>query len=205
MQNVEMKPKVAIVVPNTLAALGLAGLIEKMMPGAEVCIYSNFKNFEASQAETFFHFFISSSILTSHAPFFLSRKRKTIVLVHGDEKGHLPDAFHSLNVFLPEEELTKAFVRMEQMAHGGSGHIPQAVRKAQEGGEQKSALTPRETEVLRLIVSGLINKEIASQLGVSLTTVISHRKNLTEKLNIKTVSGLTIYAVTHGIINAEDI
>ena len=54
-------------------------------------------------------------------------------------------------------------------------------------------LSAREIEVLVLITKGLINKEIADKLNISLTTVITHRKNITEKLGIKSVSGLTIY------------
>ena len=66
-------------------------------------------------------------------------------------------------------------------------------------------LTPRETDVLRLLVKGLINKEIADRLGVGLTTVITHRKNLTQKLGMRSVSALTIYAVTRGLVKIEDI
>ena len=50
-----------------------------------------------------------------------------------------------------------------------------------------------------------INKEIADKLNISLTTVITHRKNITEKLGIKSVSGLTIYAVMNGYIEADRI
>ena len=66
-------------------------------------------------------------------------------------------------------------------------------------------LSPREIEVLVLITKGLINKEIADKLNISLTTVISHRKNITEKLGIKSVSGLAIYAVMRGYIEADSI
>ena len=66
-------------------------------------------------------------------------------------------------------------------------------------------LSAREIEVLRLVTKGLINKEIADKLHISLTTVISHRKNITEKLGIKSVSGLAIYAVMHGYIDADRI
>ena len=62
-----------------------------------------------------------------------------------------------------------------------------------------------EIEVLVLITKGLINKEIADKLNISLTTVITHRKNITEKLGIKSVSGLTIYAVMNGYIEADRI
>ena len=48
-------------------------------------------------------------------------------------------------------------------------------------------------------------KEIADKLNISLTTVISHRKNITEKLGIKSVSGLAIYAVMNGYIDADSI
>ncbi len=61
-------------------------------------------------------------------------------------------------------------------------------------------LTPRELDVLRLVTQGLLNKEIADRLEISLHTVISHRKNITAKLGIKTVSGLTIYALMHGLV-----
>ena len=59
--------------------------------------------------------------------------------------------------------------------------------------------------MLALIARGLMNKQIADRLHISLTTVISHRKNITEKLGIKSVPGLTIYAVLNGYIDAEDI
>ena len=62
-----------------------------------------------------------------------------------------------------------------------------------------------EIEVLILITKELINKEIADKLHISLTTVISHRKNITEKLGIKSVSGLTVYAVMNGYIEADRI
>ena len=63
----------------------------------------------------------------------------------------------------------------------------------------KTILSKREIEVLRLVVRGLINKEIADQLGISILTVVSHRKHISAKLGIKTVSGLTVYALMNGI------
>ena len=66
-------------------------------------------------------------------------------------------------------------------------------------------LSPREIEVLVLLTKGCINKEIAERLNISLTTVISHRKNITEKLGIKSVSALAIYAVMHGYVEADRV
>ena len=59
--------------------------------------------------------------------------------------------------------------------------------------------------MLSLVVRGFINKEIADQLCISLPTVITHRKNIYDKLHMRSVSSLTIYAVTHGLVSAEDI
>jgi DNA-binding CsgD family transcriptional regulator len=58
--------------------------------------------------------------------------------------------------------------------------------------------------VLKLVAAGHLNKEIADKLGISLNTVLSHRKNITSKLGIKTVSGLTFYCISHGYMTMSD-
>ena len=75
-------------------------------------------------------------------------------------------------------------------------------QKAQNG---KSTLSDREQEVLTLIAKGEMNKTIADKLHISLNTVLTHRKNITAKLSIKTVSGLTVYAILNGLISADDV
>ena len=169
------------------------------MPKADVLLFSSFSALD--QSVGFFHFFISSETLLSHAQFFLQRKQQTIVLMHGEETLPL-QGFRTFNVRQPEDVLLRNIL---QMAQAGHQHRPQPVLEAQGEMPRISPLTPRETEVLRLVVSGLLNKEIADRLGVSLTTVISHRKNLTAKLGFRSVSALTIYAVTHGIAAVEEI
>lgn len=197
------KPQIAIITPNTLTGIGLKDIIGKMMPGAELCLMSDMATFAATNREQFFHYFISARVFLDHAPYFLERLHKTIVLVHGDETGHLPQRLHTLNVCLPEDELVKQLLKLAETAH--RPHHSPIIQQAKCPCGDLPVLTSREIEVLRLLVSGLINKEIAAQLNVSLATVISHRKNITDKLNIKSLSGLTIYAVSHGIILAEEI
>ncbi len=68
-----------------------------------------------------------------------------------------------------------------------------------------SELTERETDVVRLVALGKTNKEIAKELYISIHTVISHRKNITEKLGIKSISGLTVYAILNNLIDTNSI
>ena len=65
-------------------------------------------------------------------------------------------------------------------------------------------LSEREIDVLKLLVTGNSNKEIADKLFISAHTVISHRKNISTKTGIKSLSGLTIYAVIKNIITIEN-
>lgn len=66
--------------------------------------------------------------------------------------------------------------------------------------ESANQLSNREIEVLKLIVQGYLNKEIADQLNISLNTVLSHRKNIIYKTGVKTISGLTFYSISKGYV-----
>ena len=71
-------------------------------------------------------------------------------------------------------------------------------------GVSQEILSERETEVLRLLATGMANKEIADKLNISINTVITHRKNISQKTGIKSVSGLTIFAVAQKIVSIEN-
>jgi DNA-binding CsgD family transcriptional regulator len=75
--------------------------------------------------------------------------------------------------------------------------------KTETDNSEKGAITS-ELEVLKLVATGHLNKEIADKLGISFNTVLSHRKNITAKLGIKTVSGLTFYCISHGYMSMSD-
>lgn len=66
--------------------------------------------------------------------------------------------------------------------------------------DENYELSDREIEVLKLVAQGLMNKEIADKLCISIHTVISHRKNINRKTGIKSVAGLTVYAIMQGYI-----
>jgi len=79
-------------------------------------------------------------------------------------------------------------------------------RARQEGlapGKTQPALTPREEEVLQLVAEGAPNKQIASELGISIKTVDKHRQQMMNKLGIHDTAGLTRYAISSGAIECD--
>jgi DNA-binding CsgD family transcriptional regulator len=66
-------------------------------------------------------------------------------------------------------------------------------------------LSSREKEIVGLVVKGLSNKQIAEKLNLSIHTVITHRRNISTKLDIHSTSGLTIYAIVNKLIEIDDI
>ena len=72
-------------------------------------------------------------------------------------------------------------------------------------GTEKDGLSDREKDILVSVAKGMINKEIADEYNISIHTVISHRKNITRKTGIKTVAGLTVYALLNGLIDINTV
>lgn len=73
------------------------------------------------------------------------------------------------------------------------------------GNADAQTLTPREREIVVCIVKGMTNKEIAATLFLSTHTVITHRRNITKKLQIHSPSGLTIYAIMNKMVELNEI
>lgn len=70
---------------------------------------------------------------------------------------------------------------------------------------ETGTLSERELTILKHIALGLTNSDIGEQLFISPHTVMTHRKNITRKLGIKTVSGLTVYAILNKLIKVEEL
>ena len=122
-----------------------------------------------------------------------------------------------IDLFMTEEDLfshchledtlfLEAVVRLEE----------ERIVEREEGGNQPEetdmepnnatdALSDREKEVIVCVVKGMSNKEIAEQLFISVNTVMTHRRNISRKLQIHSPAGLTIYAIVNGLINLEDV
>ena len=195
------QPEIAIVEANTLTSLGLKTILERMIPMAVIRTFHSFGELTDDTPDMYAHYFISAQIYVEHNAFFLPRKRKTIVLA-GDSHQFQLSGVPILNIYQAEEQLVKDILKLHQHAHHDGYPVKDMPPTPPTTGHELSA---REIEVLVLITKGLINKEIADKLNIGLTTVITHRKNITEKLGIKSVSGLTIYALMNGYVEADRI
>jgi DNA-binding NarL/FixJ family response regulator len=176
--------RVIILTSNTLAAIGLRALLREHFAIEALVGESNYINtFHSSREPDMF--FVDSNTLVSSLGFFLPRKAKTILLTANETVDS--DELKSLNMTQNENQLIACLATLLE-------------EEKKEEKATSGALSQRETEVLRLIASGRMNKEIAQELGISINTVLTHRKNITAKLGIKSVSGLSFYAMMNGIV-----
>ena len=195
------RPKMAIVGSNTLALIGLRQLLQSVSPMLEIDTYGSFAELSANQPDQYFHYFASTDILLSELSFFQEHKRKTIVMTTAQTETSQLTGFNSIYINLPEKQLVHSLLQLIQHGHGDARNMPTMVKEP----VRQDILSRREIEVMSLIVQGYINKEVADKLNIGLSTVVTHRKNIMEKLGLKSVSALTIYAVTHGYVEMEKV
>ena len=195
-----MRPKVAIIDPNTLATLGLKQILQNVMPIMTIDTFGTMTELQANHPDEYFHYFVAMNIVLEHRQFFTERRHKTIVLTLSLDGGSQLSEFHSICINVPEQQLVHSLLALQQHAHPHGKNLPPMPSVL-----QQKILTDREIEVMSLIVQGYINKEIADRLNIGLATVITHRKNIMEKLGMKSVSALTIYAVMHGYVDINKI
>lgn len=145
-------------------------------------------------SDTYDYYFTDSDTLVLNADFFLPRKNKTALLIDSTEEHGALSSTNRITLRSSQETIIE---QLQQLFTSDSSSNTTT--------ENNKDLSSREVDVLQLIVKGITNKEIADKLNISLNTVLTHRKNITAKLGIKTVSGLTFYAIMNGIISGDDI
>lgn len=131
---------------------------------------------------------LSAEVFIAHMEYLMPYRRHVLVmlpdrLLHMTEKG-----VSTVSLYDTMDRWAEAIAGLNQAGSpfGGEG--------------QPVALSAREKDVIALIAKGFTAKEIADQLGISANTVVTHRKNLTAKLGIKSTSGLSLYAMMNGLL-----
>lgn len=175
-----------------LQALGLQAVIREESPVDEVLVPG------AGDAEGWQRaacFIVSATALASHAHFFMPRLSQVLLLTSAPQM----ETGRGLPVLSPlasKTEIKSAISRLRATASAVS-------RQPHVGESAPSAplpLTRRELDVLRLTARGASAKEVASQLGISVNTVLTHRKNITDKLDIHGTPALIYFALKHHIL-----
>ena len=136
------------------------------------------------------------------------------ILEHSPDTAVLMLSMHSENTWVKQaiESGAKGYIlknainlelgpAVRRVAAGETIFDPQVQQQAVLKGERDSGLTPRELEVLRMIVDGKSNKEIASELDLSANTVAVHRANIMNALGIHKTAELVVYAIRAGLVN----
>lgn len=139
-------------------------------------------------------FVVDSEAYLLNPTFFLPRRLQTLVVMRHSRRDR------SKGDFKADESLpaTIYFDSDEAEIEDAVLSIIKEAKKLEAVTE--SQISPREREVLKELAGGKTNKEIADTLCISINTVITHRKNISSKLGIHSVSGLSLYAVMNGII-----
>ena len=122
---------------------------------------------------------------------------KNLVMTHLPASADQQEAFKVLSGITSLQSDIRKHILLEETALEG--------RSNKEAPSDDDTLSPREKEILVCVAKGMLNKEIADANNISIHTVITHRKNITRKTGIKTVAGLTVYALLNNLIDINTI
>lgn len=195
--NKQEKTYLVIGTRNFLYRLGVKTILSVIGMEVELIEASDMASFQSYLTDDDIKYYVltedlldvpSANVLSS---ILLPYSEKSVFFV-ADKISNVPEGVDLIHSSTDQNEVLKAFQTFffEEKVHDK---------------EEKSVLTEREVDVLRHVALGLSNKEMADKLFISSNTVITHRKNITEKLGIKTIPGLTVYAIMHHIINPEEV
>ena len=182
--------KIAIIHSTPIIGYAIKQLLNEYFDLSQGFIFSSFEEMkDYPNMENCYMYIADPDILINNYEFFILRKQKTVLTSNTD---NTHSQFYIVNIRNHTDNIIESFQ-----------NIISAIDESNSKETGKEPLSIREIDVLKLVTKGKINKEIADELCISLHTVLSHRKNITSKLGIKTVSGLTFYAMMNGYIEDD--
>lgn len=186
--------RVAIVTPSAIIGEGLATILQRGGEADVVIVCRTIEEVVPRQRSTDIDVVVIDAALLRSNDTIEQFADVVIVglqcsLYDGDIMRRLP---HGISLYATEEDI----VRTVGEAIDAPSHVSP---------QESHELSDRERDVLILVARGFTNKEIASELNISPHTVISHRKNIVHKTGIRSVAGLTVYAVLNKLIDSEQL
>ena len=196
-----MNPCFAIIDRNTLESIALKDILWELFNHVEIHSYDSIDAFIRDSNRHFVHFFVSSDMLFTDSEEFDTLKHMTTVLTAGQSPNIDLSGYRTLDITSTEEDIVTRLMELQKIGHYGN-----MTASPQDSSEsKKNRLSEREKDVLRLMIKGHINKEIAKELNISTATAIFHRNNICDKLGTRSIGKLTIYAVLSGIVSIKEI
>ena len=174
---------------------GLISIIEKIPETQIVQQFDseddmkNLGNFESD------FIILNPNLLNAKTQNTLQKIAKVVQIISLSEKSELTEINWAQFINIDDSQNT-ILTKLKTLIGNRETHNPKS--------EVPDEISKREVDILKNIALGLSNKEIGDKLFISTHTVVTHRKNITRKLGIKTVPGLTIYAILNKIININD-
>ena len=196
------KYKIIIIEPSEIIREGLKLFIERIPRFQVIFCFSDLQSFENKLIKEDFHMIILNPAILK---FYETVPVRTLF-------AHYPDVYliALLYQYVNAETLQHFDGILDIYDEGWKIpkkilKITETIRPQNDPSADNIELSDREKEVLVALAQGLANKETADKLHISTHTVISHRKNIVRKTGIKTVSGLTLYALFNNLISQDDL
>lgn len=201
------KHKIIIIEPSTVIQQGLKTFIEYSAEFEVIKCFESLQSFEEAIIKEKFHIIIlNPSVIGVYKRFkiknllnkYASTNIVLVAIVYNYTNIDVLNSFDGvIDIYDDSLHIINKLKHTLQIFNDNKKHTDK---------EDKSIeLTNREKDILVLIAKGLKNKDIANQLNLSVHTTNSHRRNITRKTGIATVSGLTLYALFNNLISQEDI
>ncbi len=185
---------------SALIRLGLIALLRSLDDTSVAGDFRNTDNFEQKIKDTKPDFvIIRDKYIEDTGIKFLKKLSKEVefkVIILSKEHSAIANNLWAEEILIDEEK---------QIISDKIERLINQNNKNQKQDKTDNEISKRERAVLAMVAQGYTNKEIAEKLFISAHTVITHRKNIVKKLGIKTVSGLTVYAILNKIIDMEDL
>lgn len=199
MNSMSGKIKITIIEPSEIVSTGLKRLIESTGSFSIAKVFRSIQEYSELPNGNPDIIIINPTLVSDNGyadPKSLLQLSNNTVVVAINYGPYDEEAFRDYDAYI------SIFNTREQIEKRLSAAIKNTSDK--ETYDDSNDLSVREREILTAVAKGKTNKEIADEFNLSIHTVISHRKNISHKLGINSIAGLTIYAVMNKLLDVED-
>ena len=194
--NKEGKYKIVLIEPSEIVATGIAAIIDRNPEFAVVKTLSNINYFNATGHDV-------DIVIVNPA------------VIDYNDRLDIRSCLNATNVAivaLTHSNYEESVLRQYNECIGIYDNYARIIQKLKNALEESSQspksdlneLSGRERDILAAVAKGLTNKEIADEFNISVYTVISHRRNISQKLGINSIPGLTVYAIMNKLVDMSD-